>query len=191
MRTIEADELARILELHALWIYGAEGGVRANLIRADLTDANLIRANLTRANLTRANLTGANLTRANLIDANLIDANLIDANLISIRDDLWAVLSVTPAEVEGLRQALLDGRVNGSTYQGECACLVGTLANVRQCDYRAMPTLKPNASRAAERFFLAIRKGDTPETSQFSRLAVEWVDAWLGSMRTAFGAKAN
>ncbi len=38
----------------------------------------------------------------------------------------------------------------------------------------------------AERFFAAIKPGDTPETSQFSKLAVEWIDEWLNKMRAAF-----
>ena len=96
------------------------------------------------------------------------------------------MLSATPVEVTGLRDALIEGRVNGSTYDGECACLVGTLANVRHCAYDEIPGLSPNSSRPAERFFVGIRQGDTPETNQFSKLAVEWIDDWLGRMRAAF-----
>ena len=96
------------------------------------------------------------------------------------------MLSSAPTEVEGLRQALLDGKVDGSTYEGECACLVGTIAHVRHCKYDEIPGLTPNASRPAERFFAAIKPGDTPETSQFSKLAVEWVDEWLKKMHDAF-----
>lgn len=119
--------------------------------------------------------------------ANLTDADLTDANLTPIRDDLWAVLSAAPSEVVGLRAAIAEGRIDGSTYEGDCACLVGTLANVRHVRYDAIPSLRPNSSRPIERFFLAIRKGDTPETSTFSRLALEWTDEWLANMRAAFG----
>ena len=87
----------------------------------------------------------------------------------------------------GLRAAIAEGRIDGSTYEGDCACLVGTLANVRHVRYDAIPSLRPNSSRPIERFFLAIRKGDTPETSTFSRLALEWTDEWLANMRAAFG----
>lgn len=119
--------------------------------------------------------------------ANLTDADLTDANLTPIRDDLWAVLSAAPSEVVGLRAAIAEGRIDGSTYEGDCACLVGTLANVRHVRYDAIPSLRPNSSRPIERFFLAIRKGDTPETSTFSRLALEWTDEWIANMRAAFG----
>ena len=143
-------------------------------------------ADLGDADLRGADLGNADLRGADLGDADLGDANLRDANLLSVRDDLWAVLSAVPGEVEGLRQAILDGKIDGSTYEGACACLVGTLANLRQCKYGAIPGLTPDSSRPVERFFLAIRAGDTPETSQFSKLALAWVDQWLANVRTAF-----
>ena len=167
----------------------------ADLRRANLRGANLRRANLSWANLSWANLRGADLSEANLCGANLSgadlrEADLREADLSVIRDDLWAVLSAVPAEVEGLRHAILSGTIDGSTYEGSCACLVGTLANVRHCKYNDIPALTPNSSRPAERFFLAIKPGDTPENSQFSKLALEWVDQWLANMRAAFAGKS-
>jgi len=40
--------------------------------------------------------------------------------------------------------------------------------------------------RPAERFFLAIKEGDTPETSEFAKLACEWSELWLANMTNAF-----
>ena len=91
--------------------------------------------------------------------------------------------------MDGLRAALIAGKVDGSTYQGACACLVGTIANVRGCDYRVLGTLAPNSNRPIERFFMNISKGDTPETNQSAKLALEWIDEWLLRMRAAFGPK--
>lgn len=97
--------------------------------------------------------------------ADLSDADLSDADLTPIRDDLWAVLSA-------------------------CACLVGTLANARGCKHTEIPGLRPASQRASERFFLAIKPGDTPETSQFVRLALDWVEQWLNTVRpNGIGAK--
>jgi hypothetical protein len=93
--------------------------------------------------------------------------------------------------VVGLRAAIAEGRIDGTTYDGPCACLVGTLANVRGVGYGKIPGLKPNSSRPAEAFFLAINDGDTPETSQFSRLALEWTEAWLANMHAAFAPKID
>lgn len=113
-------------------------------------------------------------------------SNLRGSDLTPIRDDIWAVLSAAPREVVGLIEALKNGKVDGSTYQGSCACLVGTIANVRGANYEALGALKPNSARPAERFFIAIRNGDTPATNQFSALAVEWVEQWLDLQRNAF-----
>jgi hypothetical protein len=142
-----------------------------------------------RADLTGAVLTDADLTGADLTDADLTDAVLRDADLTPIRDDIWAVLSGAPAEVPALLDAIKGGRINGSQYIGACACLVGTIANARHCDTSQLgPSLKPNADRPAEKFFLSIREGDTPDTNPFSKLAAEWVGDWLTRMQGAFSA---
>jgi hypothetical protein len=184
MKTYTPDELKEVLAKHRKWVFGEDGGSRANLIGANLSSANLSRANLIDANLISANLSRANLSRANLIGANLIGANLIsadlsDADLIAIRDDLWSVLDSAPAEVQAVRDALLTGKVDGSTYSGDCCCLVGTVANARGCYYSDLGGLQPNSSRPAERWFLAIRPGMTPDTNQVVHITVAWVDEWL------------
>ncbi len=158
----------------------------SNLRDSNLRDSDLSGSNLSYSDLRDSDLRDSDLSGSNLRDSNLSGSNLRDSNLRPIRDDLWAVLSSAPAEVSGLRAAIAEGRINGSTYEGTCACLVGTLANVRHCKYDAMPSLAPNSSRPIERFFLSIRKGDTPETSQFSKLVLEWVDEWMATMRAAF-----
>ena len=135
------------------------------------------------ANLRGANLRGANLSGANLRDANLRDAkNLAEARGIdAFRTDFWDVLLRAPAEIPGVRAALIEGRVDGSTYSGECACLVGTIGNVRRVEYTALGNgLKPDSTRPAEQWFMLIRKGDTPETNQASALAVAWLDELMG-----------
>jgi hypothetical protein len=154
----------------------------ANLYDANLRDADLRGADLCGANLRGANLYDANLRGADLYDANLRGADLCGANLSSIRVDFWDVLLHAKNEILGLRLALIEGRVDGSTYEGECACLVGTIANVKHCAYDSIEALKPDSNRPAERFFLAIKKGDTPENNQASKLAVEWLDEFVASL---------
>ena len=161
----------------------------AYLSGANLRDADLSGANLRCADLSGAYLRCADLSGADLSGANLRDADLSGANLTAIRDDIWSVLSSAPAEVPALIYALKNGNVDGSTYVGNCCCLVGTLANARQCHYEDMESLKPNSIRPAERFFLGIKKGDTPETNQFSALAVRWSEEWLNRMKSAFGGQ--
>jgi hypothetical protein len=151
----------------------------ANLRDADLRDANLRDANLRGADLWDADLRVANLWGANLRDANLRVANLRDANLRPVRDDVRAVLDLAPDEAPAVLAALEAGRVDGSVYEGACACLVGTIANVRGVPYTALGDLRPNASRPAERWFMGIRRGDTPATSPIVDITAEWVREWI------------
>ena len=104
---------------------------RADLSRADLSGADLSDANLSDASLSDANLSDADLSGADLSDANLSDANLSGADLSRAKNDFWDILIRAPREVAGLRAALVGGKVDGSTYQGSCACLVGSIANIR------------------------------------------------------------
>ena len=150
---------------------------KAVAARAYLSDAYLSDADLSDAKLSDAKLSGANLIGADLSDANLSGANLIGANLNPIKTDLFDVLLRAKNEVAGLRAALVAGRVDGSTYEGECACLVGTIANVRDVDYQALGNgITPNIDRPIERFFTAIKRGDTPETNSAAKMVVAWID---------------
>ncbi len=94
----------------------------------------------------------------------------------SYKADFWMILLTRKAEIAGLKEALKNGIVNGSSYEGRCSCLVGTIANVAGCDYKSIPNLKPDAGRPAERWFFMIKEGDTPETSEVVKLTMEWIE---------------
>jgi hypothetical protein len=160
--------------------------IGANLIGADLSGADLsgtdlrgtdlIGADLSGANLSGANLSGANLSGTYLSDANLSGANLNDSNLRPIIADLWFILSQARREVPAMVTALRTGNVDGSTYTGTCACLVGTLKNAGAVDL-------PHAAQSpAERWFLSIRKGDKPGDESTGGLAagkaLEWIEQY-------------
>ena len=144
----------------------------ADLTGADLTGADLTGADLTRANLTSADLTGAHLTRA----------HLTSADLTSIKQDTIAEILRMPNELDALRLAIVEGRIDGSTYSGDCACLAGTLAKARGItDYDGDDitnglTFHASASSPRERFFTTIRRGDTPETNGAAQVALDWID---------------
>lgn len=127
-----------------------------------------------------------NTVKLTLLNAIASGSDLSGSNLTPIRDDIWAVLSSAPSEVVGLIAALKEGRIDGTAYEGECACLVGTIANIRHVSKNGLNGLMPNSSRPVERFFLGINKGDTPETNQFSKLALEWCEDWLFRMQSVF-----
>jgi len=101
------------------------------------------------------------------------------ADLQSVREDFRAVLDAAPNEALFLRRALRLGNVNGSAYEGKCACLVGTIAIAKGQNYRDLIGLKPDADRVAERWFLAINEGDTHRNSKIVAITLEWLDEWL------------
>jgi hypothetical protein len=163
----------------------------ANLRGADLSDANLRGADLSDADLSGANLSGAdligaNLSGADLIGADLSGADLIGANLSGAKSDVFDILLRATPEVPALLAALRAGRINGSVYEGECACLCGTIAKTRGVSVDALGFA--NASRPAERWFLAIRQGDTPETSAVAKITEEWIVEFQGLMAAALAA---
>ncbi len=154
----------------------------ANLRGANLIGANLIGANLIDANLIDADLRGADLRGANLRGANLIDANLIDANLEPIKTDFICAILKLPNEIPNLRQKFIEGKINGSTYSGECACLAGTIANHLKINAEDLPekfNFPVDSSSPRESFAMSVREGDTPENSQIAAFFVEWIDEAL------------
>ena len=74
-------DIKLILEKHAKWARGEDGGERADLCGANLRGADLCGADLRDADLCGADLRGANLSDGNLRNANLCCANLCCANL--------------------------------------------------------------------------------------------------------------
>ena len=119
------------------------------------------------------------LRGANLRGANLRGADLSGANLRSFKSDLWMTLTQNRNEVPALVAALKGGHVDGSTYSGDCACLVGTIANARHV---SADTLEKNASNPAEQWFLMIKKGDKPGDDTgggfASKMALDWTLEW-------------
>ena len=150
---------------------------------------NTIELTLLKAIAEYSDLRDSDLSGSDLSGSDLSGSDLRGSDLTPIRDDIWAILSSAPKEVSGLISAIKEGRIDGSSYIGTCACLVGTIANIRVVDKNSILGLSPNPSRPAERFFLAINEGDTPETNQFSKLALEWCEDWLNRMKSAFQCK--
>ena len=128
------------------------------------------------ADLRDADLRGTSLRGADLRGAYLYGANLTDEQLRPIIADLWFILSQARREVPAMVTALRTGNVDGSTYTGICACLVGTLENAGAVD------LPHVAESPAERWFLSIRKGDKPGDASAGGFAagkaLEWIEQY-------------
>ena len=81
MKKYTKEELADVLALHRKWLFGEDGGSKANLSGADLSGADLSEAYLSGADLSGANLSEADLSGADLSEAYLSGADLSGADL--------------------------------------------------------------------------------------------------------------
>jgi uncharacterized protein YjbI with pentapeptide repeats len=170
----------------------------ATLPSADLRDANLSDANLSSAYLRGANLRGADLSDANLSDADLRGAKLRDADLrgaklrgadlrgaklrgaIGWETTEWArqakqqlryVLFYSRAEVPRLIEKIQTGQIDGTQYEGQCTCLIGSIDNDKAV--KQIPDYEKGLHNPSEQLFWQIKEGDTPENSDFAKLALE------------------
>jgi hypothetical protein len=170
--------------LRAANLYGA------NLRGADLREANLRGADLRGANLYGANLYGANLYGADLRAANLRGADLRGADLEKLPQDfinqasrdMLFIFEKLKGELPFLREKLVKGEVDGSQYEGDCACLIGTLGKAdggvdKVC--QVIPYYEKGTHNAGENWFLNIKKGDTPENNEFAKHALKLIDMVL------------
>ena len=71
---------------------------------------------------------------------------------------------------------MIEGRIDGFYYEGECACLVGTISKIKNINYTKIDSIIPDDTRPIERWFLAIKQGETPSNSPFSKIILEWID---------------
>jgi hypothetical protein len=162
----------------------------ANLRGADLRDANLYGANLYGADLRGANLRGTDLRGANLYGADLrgTDLAMLPTEYInSCSRDMLFIFQCLKSELPGLRKALIEGRVDGSQYEGDCACLIGTLGKLdggvdKVCE--TIPYYVKDARNPGESWFLAIHEGDTPKNNEFAKHAVKLIDMVLKPKKT-------
>jgi hypothetical protein len=82
-------------------------------------------------------------------------------------------------------QALREGRINGVSYYGQCACLLGTIANAGYGgDLRGVTEaigLNVDETSPAEDWFINIDLGDTPATNPAAKIAEEWLVEWISN----------
>jgi hypothetical protein len=146
---------------------------KANLRYADLRGANLRGADLKGADLESANLRGADLKGANLRFANLTNAKNWENTewARQCKQQLRYILSYLKPEIPNLITKIKEGKIDGTQYQGECCCLIGSLGNDKACN--VIPNYNKGLHNHAEQLFYQIREGDTPENNEFAKLALE------------------
>ena len=153
--------------------------LKACVIAAIGNGTDLYDADLHGADLRDADLRGTDLRGTDLYDADLRGADLHDADFYPIKWDLFGRLSVWPNEADELLKAINEGKIDGSSYEGKCACFVGTIANIKGCNYNDLNGLIPDSGSLTEVFFTTIREGDTPENNSSSKIASEWVETFI------------
>ena len=152
-------DIKLILEKHAKWIRGEDGGERADLCNVNLRGANLCNANLRGANLRGADLCDADLYGADLRGADLYNADLSGANLRGG--------NLRNANLSGgnLRNANLSGgNLCGANLRGADLCdadLCG--ADLHNADLRGAK----NTDKIAWNAYTAFYPLQCPETGSF------------------------
>ncbi|MEN6553965.1 MAG: pentapeptide repeat-containing protein [Methanobacterium sp.] len=131
MKTYTKEEIANILDLHAKWLNGVDGGVKADLSYSNLRGADLSYSNLRGADLRGANLRGADLRGADLSDSNLSDSNLSGSNLrgTNLRG---SDLSYSKTDKRYIQISCIGSKKRTTIYCFEdniiwCGCFCGTL----------------------------------------------------------------
>ena len=146
----------------------------ANLRDADLRDADLCGADLYGTNLRGADLRGADLYGTDLYGTDLrgVDLHKLPIDFINqCSRDILFIFHCLKREVPYLKKSIIEGTIDGSTYEGDCACLVGTLAHGKDVNKtcQSIPFYEKGTHNMGETFFLNIKKGDTPENNEFSK----------------------
>ena len=154
--------------------------IKDTLLEAIKSSANLRGADLRSADLRGANLSSADLRSADLSSANLIGADLRGADLREIKKDLFDVLLRAIPEIQNLKKAISDGKIDGSVYEGECSCLCGTLMKSRDITIANNINKIKDSSRPIEMFFMNVKPGDTPETNQVLQIVYDWINEFEG-----------
>ena len=159
-----------------------------NTIKKTLEYAVKERVDLRDSDLRVSNLSGSDLSGSDLSYSNLrgIKAKKIEDLSVqfvnSCSRDMLFVFQHLKEELPFLRKMLIEGKVDGTQYEGECACLIGTMANAKQNGDRIIkvcqqiPYYDKGTHNMGETWFLSIHKGDTPENSIFAKHAVDLID---------------
>ena len=139
---------------------------------------NTIKETLERAVTDKTDLRGADLYGMTLGDLPQDFINQCSRDMLFIFEHL-------KPELPFLKEKLLAGEVDGSQYEGECACLIGTLAKKKgngdglEKVCAAIPFYEKGTHNAGEQWFLHIHAGDTPENNEFAKHALKLIDLVL------------
>ncbi len=95
------------------------------------------------------------------------------------KNDFWDKLLKLKHEIPAFIKKIKNGEIDGSCYEGECCCFVGTFAKIKGCNYKKLEGIYPDSNSPTEKWFLMIRKGMKPENSEIVKLTLEWIEEFL------------
>ena len=140
---------------------------------------NTIKKTLEKAVSVYAYLGGANLGDANLGGAK----NIPQLYINTCSQQMLYIFTQLKHELPRLRKKIVDGQIEGTQYEGDCCCLIGTLGGGNdECINTVVASMKyydKGLHNPAEQWFYQIREGDTPENSLFARHALKLIDEVL------------
>jgi hypothetical protein len=113
-------------------------------------------------------------------------------DLKAVKKDLWQVLQAAPWEAELVRLAIIEGEVDGSSYNGECCCIKGIIARNLGVPVKKLKQLfgiSLNPTSPLEIFLFNLTEGDTPETSQYSWQMLKWLDEFIAGWESQKAAR--
>ena len=192
MKQITQEEFNAIMDSHEKWLKNkAEGqqalfsniygvGIVAKNRSFDETrfvDSSFVDSSFVGSSFDDSRFVGSRFDETRFDGSRFDGSSFSTLNFNNAKNDFFATLLYLPSEVAALKAALIEGRIDGSQYEGECACLKGTLERVAKKEEEEIGW-KHDVSAPAETFFLSISQGDTPENSRFSALAVQWIEEW-------------
>jgi hypothetical protein len=145
------------------------------LAYAELSYASFDNAFLVGTDLTGARLNHASFSNAYLNDVDLTDITFEGADLTPIKNDFFRILLRAIPEIPNLVKALIDGKIDGSIYEGYCACLCGTLEKSKNYKIKENVHIERNSDSPIERFFMNIHPGDNTENSEYVKQVFRWL----------------
>lgn len=135
--------------------------------------------------LTALSIIGVDLAYVDLTGVKATEKDLTAANLGTIKNDIFQLFSAAPNEVSAVLKALQDGKIDGASYTGTCACFIGTIAKTQKTSWQKISGIAPNTCRPAERWILALSEGDTPSTSPVAAITERWIHEWISETEKA------
>ena len=132
------------------------------------SEGNTIKSTLVEAVKSRVDLRGANLKK--------LPVDFIN----QCSRDMLFIFQQLKDELPAFKEKLLAGKVNGSQYEGDCACLLGTFAKVKKekvdkvC--KVIPFYEKGTHNMGEAWFLNIKEGDTPKSNGFANHVLKLIE---------------